>query len=167
MTSVAASDPRTGWRGRLVWIALALSLTLNVFFVGGLVWVRTFMHPPPPPLERMQRLGETLNLTPDQHVAFEQFVRGLRQRARAVRESTRPLVLQIWAELAKPAPDDAQVTKLGEQVNGDRIAFQHEVSVAMLSFIKTLNPEQRAHLAQIASTARDEPTRRLLQLVAP
>jgi uncharacterized membrane protein len=167
MTTLAETGRQTGWRGRLVWIALALSLTLNVFFIGGLFWVKTFMHPPPPPLERMQRLGETLNLSPDQHHAFEQFVGTIRQHAHAVRTSNRPLVLRIWAELAKPKPDETEVAKLGEQVNTNRLAFQRDVSGAMLTFIKTLSPEQRAHLAQIASTARDESTRRLFLLVAP
>ena len=94
-------------------------------------------------------------------------MRSVRQHARATREANRPLVKQIWAELAKPAPDDAQVAKLGEEVNVNRVRFQHEISASMLSFVKTLSPEQRAHLAQIASTARDEPTRRLFQIVAP
>ena len=166
MTSMADIGRRSGWRGRLVWLALALSLTLNVFFVGGLFWVKTFMHPPPP-MERMRALGESLNLTPEQQQAFDQFVRSIRQHAREVREQTRPLVTQIWTELAKPTPDEAQVAKLGEQVNANRVAFQRELSVSMLGFIKTLTPEQRTRLAQIAGTAHDQPTRRLFQIVAP
>jgi uncharacterized membrane protein len=166
MTSLAELARQSGWRGRLVWLALALSLTLNVFFVGGLIWVKV-VHPPQAPLERMRHLGESLNLSPDQQQAFEQFVRSIRQHARATREANRPLVTQIWAELAKPTPDDAQVAKLGEEVNVNRVSFQHEISASMLSFVKTLSPEQRAHLAHIASSARDEPTRRLFQIVAP
>lgn len=167
MTTLAEAGRRTGRHGRLLRIALALSLTLNVFFVGGLIWVKTFMHPPPPPLERMQRLGDTLNLSADQHRAFEQFVRTIRQHARTAREANLPLLRQIWAEIAKPTPDDDQVAKLGEQVNGNRAAFQREVSVALLSFIKTLTPEQRGQLAQLAGSSRDEPMRRLFQIIAP
>ena len=59
------------------------------------------------------------------------------------------------------------MAKLGEEVNTNRVAFQRQLSVSMLGFIKTLTPEQRARLAQIVSTAHDEPTRRLFQIVAP
>lgn len=167
MTSLAEPGRQTGWRARLVWIALALSLTLNLFFVGGLLWVKLSMHPPLPPIERMQRLGQALDLTADQRVAFEQFVRVIRLRGRYVRETNQPLLERIWGEVAKPAPDQDLVAKLGAEVNGNRTAFQKEASTALLAFMKTLTPEQRSKLADIAKRPGDEPTRRLFQIIAP
>jgi uncharacterized membrane protein len=166
MSSIAESGQRTGWRARLVWIALALSLTLNVFFIGGLVWVK-LSHPLMPPFERMQRLGQSLDLNDDQRRAFEQFVRVIRLRGRYVRDSNQPLLEQIWTELAKPTPDEAAVAKLGAQINDNRQAFQKEASTALVNFVKTLSPEQRAKLAGIARSGGDEPTRRLFQVIAP
>jgi uncharacterized membrane protein len=166
MSSIAESGRRTGWRARLVWIALALSLTLNVFFIGGLFWVKLSAHPPLPPFERMQRLGQNLDLNDDQRRAFEQFVRVIRSRGRFVRETNQPLLEQVWAELAKPTPDDAAVAKLGAQINDNRLAFQKEASTALMNFVKALSPEQRAKLAGIARSG-DEPTRRLFQVITP
>src|SRR5579872_6178856 len=107
MTSLADSAQRAGWRGRLVWIALALSLTLNVCFFAGLAWMR--MHAPPPPFIRMQHFADSLNLSDSQRQAYEQFLRTLRLRGRFVRESNQPLIDNIWSELAKPTPDAAAV----------------------------------------------------------
>jgi uncharacterized membrane protein len=167
MTDLAEPSRRTGWRARLVWIALALSLTLNVFFIGGLLWVKMSMRPPLPPIERMERLGRNLNLSDDQRLAFEQFVRVVRLRGRFSRETNQPLLERIWAEMAKPTPNEDVVQQLGAQINQNRMAFQKEASTALLSFVKTLSPEQRAKLAEIARGAGDEPTRRFFQIIAP
>ena len=167
MTAIAESSRPTGWRGRLVWVALALSLTLNVFFVAGAAWLKFSAHAPLPPIERMQRVGQALNLTDDQRLAFDQFLRVIRLRGRFFRESNQPLLERIWAELAKPTPDDDAIAKLGTQIEDNREAFEHEASTALLAFVKTLNPEQRAKLAEITKTAIDPPTHRLFEIIAP
>src|SRR5215469_9721097 len=167
MTAIAETSRPTGWRGRLLWVALALSLTLNVFFVGGVAWVKLSAHPPLPPIERMQRIGQALNLTDDQNLAFEQFLRVVRLRGRFFRETNQPLLERIWAELAKPTPDDDAIGKLGAQIQQNREAFGHEASTALLAFVKTLNPEQRTKLAEITKSGGDPPTRRLFEIIAP
>ncbi len=164
MTSLVEPVQRTGWRARLVWVALALSLTLNVFFVGGLTWMKLSAHPP---MERMQRLGQALNLTDDQHLAFDQFLRVVRMRGAFFRETNQPLLARMWTEMAKPTPDDDAITKLGSAIEQNRQAFQHEMSAAFLTFLKSLNAEQRAKLAAIAGSANDPPTRRLFEVIAP
>lgn len=167
MTAIAESSRPTGWRGRLVWVALALSLTLNVFFVAGAAWLKFSAHPPLPAIERMQRVGEALQLTDDQRLAFDQFLRVIRLRGRFFRESNQPLLQRIWGELAKPTPDDDAIAKLGAQIEDNRKAFEHEASTALLAFVKTLNPDQRAKLAEITKAAIDPPTRRLFEIIAP
>ena len=167
MTSLAEPGRRTGWRARLVWVALALSLTLNVFFVGGLAWMKLSAHPPVPPLERMLRIGQALNLNDDQHLALDQFLRVVRLRGRFLRETNQPLLERIWAELAKPAPDDDAIAKLGAEVEKNRADFQHELTGALMGFVKTLTPEQRAKLAEVTKAAGDPPTRRLFEIIAP
>jgi uncharacterized membrane protein len=165
MTTIADSRPKAGWRGRLVWLALALSLTLNVCFLGGLAWMR--VHAPPPPLMRMRALGQSLNLNDDQRQAFEQFLRTIRLRGRFVRETNQVLIGNIWTEIAKPTPDDASIAKLDDQVDGNRETLQREVSTALDTFIKTLTPEQRAQLAAKAKAPPDEIARRIFQMVVP
>lgn len=165
MTTIADSGRKAGWRGRLVWLVLALSLTLNICFLGGLAWMR--MHAPPPPLARIRALGQSLNLNDAQRQAFEQFVRTIRLRGRFVRETNEPLVQNLWDEEAKPTPDAATIAKLGDQISGNRDALQREVSTAFDTFLKTLTPEQRAQLAGKAKSPSDPITRRIFQMVVP
>lgn len=167
MTLVAESGRRAGWRGRLVWLALALSLTLNVCFIGGLVWTRIRFHELPTPMERIQRLADALNLDPDQRAAFGQFLRVIRLRGRNARGTNEALLDQSWSEIAKAEPDDATLARLGQQIHANRDAFEQEASQAMLAFIKTLSPEQRGQLAVIAKSRSDEPMRRIYQMIAP
>lgn len=165
MTILAESGQKAGRGGRLLWIALALSLTLNICFLAGLAWMH--IHAPGPPIVRLQRFGDSLNLTGDQRQAYEQFLRTLRQRGRAVREGNQPLIQNLWSEIAKPTPDTSAIGKLGDQITSNRTALQRDVSTALDAFIKTLTPEQRAQLAAKAKAPPDEPARRLFQMVTP
>jgi uncharacterized membrane protein len=165
MTTLAESGQKAGRGGRLLWIALALSLTLNICFLAGIAWMH--MHAPPSPIVRMQHFGDSLNLNGGQKQAYEQFLRTLRLRGRFVRESNQPLIENLWSEIAKPTPDTATVAKLADQVNSNREGLQREASTALDTFIKTLTPEQRALLAQKAKSPPDEPARRLFQMVTP
>jgi len=167
MTSIAESGRQTGWRGRLVWVALALSLTLNVFFVGGLTWMKLSARPNLTPIERMQHVVQALNPTDDQRLAFEQFLRVARMRGRFLRETNQPLLEKIWAEMAKPTPDDDAVAKLSAEIDKNREAFQKELAGALQGFIKTLTPDQRVKFADITKAGGDPPTRRLFEVVAP
>ncbi len=165
MSATIETERRSGAGRKLLWVILALSLTLNICFVGGLVWMRA--HHPPGPMERMERLGQTLDLNEDQRLAFEQFVRVIRQRGRFVRETNQPLLAKIWNELAKPDASEAAVTQLGDQIRDNRATFQKEASAALLSFNKTLTPEQRRKLADIAQAPKDEAARRFFSVVVP
>jgi uncharacterized membrane protein len=165
MTTLAESGQKAGWGGRLLWIALALSLTLNIFFLAGLAWMHT--HAPPPPILRLQHLADSLNLNTDQRQAYEQFLRTLRLRGRFVHESNQPLIDNLWGEIAKPTPDTSTIAKLSDQINGNREGLQREVSTALDTFIKTLTPAQRAQLAEKAKSPPDESARRLFQMVTP
>ena len=69
--------------------------------------------------------------------------------------------------MAKPAPDDDAIGRLSAEVDSNREVFQKEASTAFLAFMKTLSPEQRTKLAAFVTEAKDEPTRRLFQVIAP
>ena len=165
MTTLVDSGQKAGRSGRLLWIALAHSLTLNICFLAGIAWMH--LHAPPSPIVRMQHFGDSLNLNAGQRQAYEQFLRTLRLRGRFVRESNQPLIENLWNEIAKPTPDTSTIAKLSDQINSNRGGLQREVSTALDAFIKTLTPEQRAQLAAKAKAPPNEPARRLFQMVTP
>ena len=75
MTAVAEAANPTERHGRWLRVALALSLTLNLFVVGGLVWSMVWAppHPPPNPVERLIGAARALDLNPDQRDALRTF----------------------------------------------------------------------------------------------
>ena len=139
-----AAETRGPSRLRLPWVLLALSLALNLFFIGGAMWAR--MHGPPSlmnPAHRAEAAARELQLNDAQRAAFEQFVRTIRMRARQLRELNRPIVEQAWRELAKPKPDEAMLTRLFDEATANRRSTQGEVTAALRHFLQTLAPEQR------------------------
>src|SRR5258708_9252264 len=109
MTSLAEAAPKSSARGRLVWIALALSLTLNVFFVFGLLWFQVAGQLMQTPAERVAATPNELNLTAEQRAAFQQFVTEVQERSRQLRDRNQPLIQQGLAVLAQPHPARALI----------------------------------------------------------
>jgi uncharacterized membrane protein len=128
---------------RLPWILLALSLALNLFFVGGVVWVRSQGHGPMGPADRVERVVKELGLDTNQRAAFERFARTIRTKARDLRETNQPLVDEAWQDFAKAQPDEAAVDKLFESAANNRRNFQIDAGRALRAFLGTLNEEQR------------------------
>jgi len=148
---------RVGSRGRLMAVLLTLSLTLNVFFIGGLVWTRHHMPPPMMnPVARFQSIGAEMHLIGDQRVALLQFIDALREHNRAMREQNRPLIEAVWGELAKAEPDQGKIEELIDQANANRRAAQKETEKSLTAFLATLPPEQRAQFADLAQKRRPE-----------
>lgn len=166
MTAVAAAAARAGWRGRIVWVALALSLTLNVFFVGGLVWSR-MADRELGPLERFQAVGRQLDLDAEQQNAFQSFGRTVRAQGELLRERNVPLLNRVWEEVAKPEPDQALVAQLVEQAANNRQAYQKATAEALGAFMQSLRPEQRARFADIAKRRHDHTAHRIWRMILP
>lgn len=139
---VAARPGR--WRSRLPLILLALSLALNVFFVGGVFWLkiqasRAQMTPP----ERVALVARDLSLDDKQRAAFDQFVRTARQHTRELHEANTPVIEQAWGELEKATPDDALLDRLTAQSADNRQRYQVELGHALRGFLATLSDDQR------------------------
>jgi uncharacterized membrane protein len=143
VTAQTPSRPRVAAL-RLPWILLALSLALNVFFVGGVFWVRSQEHGPMGPVERIERLAKRLTLDAEQRAAFERFVGTVRMKARELRETNQPLIDEAWQDFAKAQPNEAVVDKLFEAAANNRRNFQLETGRALRAFLVTLNEDQRA-----------------------
>jgi len=152
VTGIDPSGRPAGKRGRAGLVALALSLTLNVCFVAGLVWTRTMDHPPPPmaPVERFQQIAKDMNLTGDQLAAFQQFAQTFRDRQRLLRDQNKPIIDAMWTELANPQADPAKIAGLLDQANQNRSAAQKDNTTALLTFLATLPPDQRTQFTTLA-----------------
>jgi uncharacterized membrane protein len=137
-------------RQHLLWVALALSLVLNLCFVAGAVWVR--IHEPAltmSPEERFQRIGAELALDPQQRQAFERYSEAVRVHMQQMREAVDPLMSAARTELAKPDGDEATVTRLFDEAAQARRGFQRELIAKTLAFLAVLSPEQRAKFVEL------------------
>jgi uncharacterized membrane protein len=144
-------------RRRLVWVALALSLALNVFFIGGAVWTRMHVRhgpggPPfgPPPHERIEAVARDLSLDAAQRGAFERFIRETRQETKQVREANQKLGDAAWEEMAKPQPDEDLLRRLFDEISANRREYQTGMTRSLQDFLGTLSPEQRRHFVELA-----------------
>ncbi|HVC51129.1 MAG TPA: periplasmic heavy metal sensor [Stellaceae bacterium] len=128
-------------RRRLLQVLLAISLTLNLCFVGGASWVR--LHHAWRPEARAAEVSKELHLTPEQRLAFQHYFRTMRLRFQLMRAELGPIISNAWAEIAKPQPDEAKIEQNFELAGAKRRSFAHDATESTLSFLSTLSPDQR------------------------
>ena len=168
MTSLAEAGARPAGRGRLIWVALALSLTLNVFFVVGVLWFRVSGEPMHmTPAERVAATENELNLNAQQRGAFQQFVNEVREHSRQLRESNLPLIQQVWDEMAKPQPDQALIGRLVDEATDHRHTYQKDMAEVLSRFLAVLSPEQRAQFVALAKRPQDQRAAHIRRLIMP
>jgi uncharacterized membrane protein len=134
--AAGARPPRRRW----LIIALAVSLVVNVFLIGGIAGTITLIHAhygPPGPLERV---AAGLDLTAPQETAFRQFQTTLRDRGRAMHRAER----KIWRTLADPATGTDKVAALVQDGATNKAGFEKDTSAAFSRFLTSLTPAQRA-----------------------
>jgi len=156
MTAAESSD-RAPRRSRGLIVALALSLTLNVFVAGGLIWAHVHFRHPLPPIQRFIVISRHLDLNDAQHVAFQHMIVAMRQRGRAQFQENHPIFDQVWDLLAKPQPDQKAIDGLIDRVDANHRAFQKDMTARLEEFLATLTPEQRAQFANLAKYHRPPP----------
>jgi Spy/CpxP family protein refolding chaperone len=166
MTSVADGGSATASRGRLIWVALVLSLVVNAFFLGTAAWWATSWHRSTP-AQRFQEVVRELNLSQDQEDAFRVFVITARRGTRQLFQSNRPLLQKVWTELKKPKPDQAEIGQLIDQTTENRRVYQKSMAGALAQFLGNLNPEQRTHFINLTQLRHDPLAWRLRRLVEP
>jgi Spy/CpxP family protein refolding chaperone len=142
---------RPGSRQHLFWVALILSLALNLCFIAGALWIRV-QGPPLPmsPEQRLQQIEPQLALNPQQKAAFDEYARTVRSRMQSMHEAIEPLVANAWSELAKPDADQTKIMQLFDQAGEQRRAFRPELVTATFTFLAKLTPEQRAKFVELA-----------------
>ena len=148
--TLVSTAPRGATRHPLLWVALTLSLLLNLCFVAGALWIR-IQGPAPPasPAERLQRIGTELVLDPQQRQAFERYSENIRTHMQKMRETVEPLMSAAWAELAKPDADQATAARMFDEAGQARRGLQRELLAPTLTFLATLSPEQRARFVEL------------------
>jgi len=148
--TIASQAARSGTRQQLLWMLVALSVALNLFFIIGALWIR--MHGPPVPMsaaERLQRIGTELSLDPQQQGAFNKYSETVRTRMQLMHKTVDPLMGKAWEEIAKPEADEANVVRLFDEAGQTRRSFMRELAPNTLSFLATLSPEQRAKFVEL------------------
>ena len=92
MTFVSAAR-RGATRHHLLWVALTLSLVLNLCFVAGALWARIQGPPAPFTIEdRLQRVASELKLDPQQRQNFNRYSETVRAHLQQMREAVEPLM---------------------------------------------------------------------------
>lgn len=168
MTVPAEGGPdRPRSKHRLMKVVLVLSVTLNIFFIGGIIYSKVALLHMQGPGQRFQELGRELKLSPDQRAAFQKLGRTMRLRGQNMREANQELLEQVWTELGKPQPDQQVLAKLFTEVADNRRAYQTEVGDAMRDFLVTLTPEQRATFIDLAKRRQDGMAGRMWHILIP
>jgi uncharacterized membrane protein len=157
-------------RRRLPWVmlALVLSFALNLFFVGGALWVH--LHKPPwrmTPLERIAHMSSELDLDTEHQQSFRRYFRTVFARLQLMRTQVQPLVSDAWDEIGKPNPDEAKIAKLFDQAAQTRRDFQRQLTNETLQFLATLTPKQRAKFVELARRPTPSPAQPINRGVSP
>jgi Spy/CpxP family protein refolding chaperone len=153
---------------RLLWVLLALSLALNLFFIGGVFWLRTeASHMQLAPAERFEMVARQLSLDATQRAAFDKFINMMRMRTRHLRENNMPLIEETWSELAKAKPDDALIEHNLDEAASNRHAYQLDASRALRAFLAVLSDEQRQTFVSLVKNRENHDVPPLLRQLAP
>jgi uncharacterized membrane protein len=150
VTIIDAAVPGKSLRHHLWLVVIALSLALNVFFVGGALWTRFHAPAPLTREERFEQMAAALALDPQQRHAFAQYSQTMHGWMLDMRQAAKPLVHAAWAEVSKPQADEAKVMQLLDQATQVRRAYLGKISAATIAFMRTLSPRQRAEFVKVA-----------------
>lgn len=165
MTVAAEAPARVRRGGQGVWVALALSLTLNVFLVGGLGWAMFEGQRVLPPTQRFLVVGRSLGLNATQRAALHNFALTAHEAGAKLRQGNEPLMREIWDELAKPNPDQTAIQHDADSLLQNRRDYQHAMTQGLIAFLATLSPNQRDRFTALAH--HPIPPHRILRFVLP
>lgn len=158
----APDRPRKRWILRLI---LALSLTLNLCFVGGLLYTKFATEEWMSPQQRVAALADDLKLTGDQRQSFREMIQVLRLKGQSLRATNAELQAQAVTEFTKAEPDNDTLTRLFGQIADNRRQFQLQVATALAAFFAKLTPEQRREFVDLAHHRRSLLAARIWRLI--
>jgi uncharacterized membrane protein len=156
MATVGRMAP-TRWPHRPLLLGLlAVSLALNLFFVGGAIWIR-FSRPANPPgfEQRYEGIAAQLGLSSDQRAGFERYVQQMRVRGQRMRTEIAPLIAAAWDEIAQPKADVGHIMSRYDAASEKWREFQHASTTQTLDFLALLSPAQRSKFVAIIRRHHD------------
>ena len=141
-------------RAALPWILVALSVTLNVFFVGGYYYKRTFDQRlfGGTEQERSRYVAEHLNLSPEQRQRFQEFRQHARERQRETFRANRSAIDNLWREIEKPEPDLKALDGYIDTLTANRLTLQRAQMHELVRFARSLDGEQRLEFLELVRT---------------
>ena len=129
----------------LAWILLAVSVALNIFFAGGVVYSKVMSERlRASPAERAQFLADRFALSDQQHDRLLAFQTAMGERRGTLRKGFREARVAFLAELAKPELDRARIAQLSQERTAVRSALFEDFTGELHQFLATLSPEQKA-----------------------
>ncbi len=131
-------------RTKLLWIVLAASLLLNLFFAGGVIYSKmTAERLRDEPAARFDFVVDELDLSE----AARRRLMALREAARArwdeMRREGRHLREALFKEMAKPDFDQARVEELLQRRSVLFVTFLGGIMAETHDFLATLEPERK------------------------
>jgi Spy/CpxP family protein refolding chaperone len=140
-------------RASLPWVLFALSLTLNVFFLGGYYYSkRVWDHRVAGGEEQGRYVAEKLSFTDDQRQRFQDMRQRARERQRETARANRPVIDSLWREIEKSEPNATQLDAYIERLTTNRQGFQREQMRDLLAFARTLDEKQRLEFLELVRT---------------
>ena len=143
---------------RGLWIALIVSLAVNLFVLGGLAGVALRglrHHGPPPPGPRLAAAGAVLS--EQQREAWRAAIRQGAETSRPKLEQARALRRGAWHDLST-GPVDANATLAAlDRSRMLEMQARSEMDRAVVGFAATLPESERRELAEVLSRQRRHP----------
>jgi Spy/CpxP family protein refolding chaperone len=135
---------------KLPWILLAVSLSLNVFFVAGYLYSsKLVQRMATSDTDRTRLVAQRLQLDTHQREEFRRLRALARDRATQLRQTNTEVVEALWDEIVKAQPDGQRIKELLEHLSDNRRAFNLAVMDLVGEFLKILRPEQRETFLQV------------------
>lgn len=128
---------------RLPWVLLAVSLALNLFFAGGVAYMKFTADSGWAAGSSFDAVVERVGLSDDRRAGLEALRERMQARRSAVRDEWRQGRKTLLAELAKPELDQARISELMSRGMARRAAVFEELLVEFHGYLATLPDEQR------------------------
>lgn len=138
-------------KARLPWILLAVSLALNLFVAGGVIYMKlTAERMTSESDQRLETVVERLDLSAERRAGLEALRARVQTRMAALREERQEGRRNMLAELARPELDRARIGELLQQGMAARATLFEELLVELHAYLGTLSETQRRSFLEMA-----------------
>ncbi len=134
---------------RWLWVALGLSVTLNLAFLGGFLYLRGKVDGVREgERQRIAATAQDLGLSQSEQQSFVELRRTLGETTRRHQRQLQAPSTALAQAVMRPTLDRAEIDRLQEQISAIRAAQQRESSALVTEFTLTVAPERRMAVIQ-------------------